>query len=103
MSKRIKLIFQGDSITDAGRDKRNYHHMGNGYPKYAAELIEDNVTADRRRLFVTHAGCDEETVEQCVSQIKQAVPFEEVIVSRAGCTISSHCGRNTLGILFMRK
>ena len=39
MSKRIKLIFQGDSITDAGRDKRNYHHMGNGYPKYAAELI----------------------------------------------------------------
>ena len=71
--------------------------------KYTAELIEDNVTADRRRLFVTHAGCDEETVEQCVSQIKQAVPFEEVIVSRAGCTISSHCGRNTLGVLFIRK
>ena len=39
MSKKIKLLFQGDSITDAGRDKRNYHHMGNGYPKYAAELI----------------------------------------------------------------
>ena len=39
MSKKIKLLFQGDSITDAGRDKRNYHHMGNGYPKYASELI----------------------------------------------------------------
>lgn len=39
MDKKIKLLFQGDSITDAGRDKRNYHHMGNGYPKYAAELI----------------------------------------------------------------
>ena len=39
MSKKITLVFQGDSITDAGRDKRNYHHMGNGYPKYAAELI----------------------------------------------------------------
>ena len=39
MEKKIKLLFQGDSITDAGRDKRNYHHMGNGYPKYAAELI----------------------------------------------------------------
>ena len=37
----MKIVFQGDSITDAGRDKRNYHHMGNGYPKYAAELIKE--------------------------------------------------------------
>ena len=35
----MKILFQGDSITDAGRDKRNYHQMGNGYPKYAAEAI----------------------------------------------------------------
>ena len=35
----MKILFQGDSITDAGRDHRNYHNMGNGYPKYAAELI----------------------------------------------------------------
>ena len=35
----MKIVFQGDSITDAGRDKRNYHHMGYGYPKYAAEQL----------------------------------------------------------------
>ena len=35
--KKIKLVFQGDSITDAGRDKRNYHDLGPGYPKFAAE------------------------------------------------------------------
>ncbi len=40
--KKIKLLFQGDSITDAGRDKRNYHDMGAGYPKYAAELLSEN-------------------------------------------------------------
>ena len=40
--KKIKIVFQGDSITDAGRDKRNYHHMGNGYPKYASTLIAEN-------------------------------------------------------------
>ncbi len=39
--KQIKLVFQGDSITDAGRDKRNYHQMGNGYPKYAAPMIAE--------------------------------------------------------------
>ena len=35
----MKILFQGDSITDAGRDKRNYHDMGNGYPKFASALI----------------------------------------------------------------
>ena len=35
----MKILFQGDSITDAGRDKRNYHDMGLGYPKYAVEHI----------------------------------------------------------------
>ena len=38
----MKILFQGDSITDAGRDKRNYHNLGNGYPKYAAELIKES-------------------------------------------------------------
>jgi lysophospholipase L1-like esterase len=36
----MRILFQGDSITDAGRDRRNYHDLGNGYPKYAAELIK---------------------------------------------------------------
>ena len=37
----MRILFQGDSITDAGRDKRNYHDMGKGYPKYASELIAE--------------------------------------------------------------
>lgn len=36
----MKLLFQGDSITDAGRDRSDPHNLGGGYPKYAAELIE---------------------------------------------------------------
>ena len=39
--KKIKIVFQGDSVTDAGRDKRNYHHMGNGYAKFASALIAE--------------------------------------------------------------
>ncbi len=38
----MKILFQGDSITDAGRDKRNFHDLGPGYPFYAAELIKEN-------------------------------------------------------------
>ena len=38
--KKIRMLFQGDSITDALRDRRNYHDMGKGYPKYASEFIK---------------------------------------------------------------
>ena len=37
--KKIRLLFQGDSITDAGRDKRNFRDLGPGYPRFAADLI----------------------------------------------------------------
>ena len=37
--KKVRIVFQGDSITDAGRDRRNYHDVGPGYPKYAVEDI----------------------------------------------------------------
>lgn len=39
--KNIKLLFQGDSITDAGRNYSDYHEMGRGYPKYAAQYIQE--------------------------------------------------------------
>ena len=36
----MRILFQGDSITDAGRDKRNYFDLGTGYAKYASEIIK---------------------------------------------------------------
>lgn len=35
----MRILFQGDSITDAGRDYRNYYDLGQGYPRYAAENL----------------------------------------------------------------
>jgi lysophospholipase L1-like esterase len=37
----MKILFQGDSITDAGRDRSDPHDLGNGYPKYASAMIAD--------------------------------------------------------------
>ncbi len=40
--KKIKIIFQGDSITDAGRNREDIHNMGKGYPYYASEYINND-------------------------------------------------------------
>lgn len=36
----MKILFQGDSITDASRDRSDIHNLGTGYPLYAAEYIK---------------------------------------------------------------
>lgn len=71
--------------------------------KYVAEQIGDGTGLDCTRVFVTHAGCDKEIVNACVEAVKSLASFREVEITRAGCTISSHCGRNTLGVLFIRE
>ncbi len=71
--------------------------------KYVADQIGDASDIELDRIFVTHAGCDEEIYQQCIDSVKELASFGEVHLTRAGCTISSHCGRNTLGVLFIRK
>lgn len=70
---------------------------------YIAEQIGDGSSIELDRVFVTHAGCDEAIVSACKEQVKSLAPFGEVFVTRAGCTVSSHCGKNTLGVLFIKK
>ena len=71
--------------------------------EYVVERLTDYSDIELDRVFVTHAGCDPEVVDEVVSLVKKTAPFKEVVVSRAGCTVSSHCGANTLGVLYFRK
>lgn len=70
---------------------------------YIKDMIGDGEDICKDRVFVTHAGCDDEICQACVQQVKEICDFGEVLLTRAGSTISSHCGRNTLGVLFIRK
>lgn len=71
--------------------------------QYIHDRLRDPDAIDRRHVFITHAGCSEEVVRMCLDEVQRTAQFEEIHVTRAGCTISSHCGRNTLGVLFLRK
>lgn len=70
--------------------------------QYITERIGDGSDIDKRHVFITHAGCDEAVVEACVEKLRSLGDFPNLHVTRAGCTVSSHCGRNTLGVLFLR-
>ena len=70
---------------------------------YALERLGDGSDIELDHVFVTHAGCDSKVVEEIVKLVKETLPFKEVYMTRAGCAVSSHCGANTLGVLFIRK
>lgn len=71
--------------------------------EYVDERLQNVDDIDTSRVFVTHAGCDEEIVNAVFEQVKAKGIFDEVLLTRAGCTVSSHCGANTLGVLFIHK
>lgn len=71
--------------------------------EYVAERLQNVEDIDTSRVFVTHAGCDPQIVDSVLQQVKDTGIFKEVFLTRAGCTVSSHCGANTLGVLFIRK
>lgn len=83
--------------------KKYRGNFENVLTEYVEARLANAENIDLERIFVTHAGCDKEIVENVANQVKKALPFKEVLITRAGATVSVHCGRNTLGILFIQK
>ncbi len=71
--------------------------------EYAAARLDNIEDVQFDRVFVTHSGCDQKIIDAVVEKVKSLAPFKEVLVTRAGCTVSTHCGPGTLGVLFIRK
>ena len=71
--------------------------------QYVEERLKGRDDIDTKRIFITHTKCDKEIVDAVRAKIKEFFDFDEVLETTAGCTITSHCGPYTLGILFIRK
>lgn len=70
---------------------------------YAKDLEPQLLQADPFCVFITHSGIDKTIEQETYDYLKSLNYFEEIFVTRAGGVISSHCGPNTLGILFYNK
>lgn len=65
------------------------------------EGMENKIRSDR--IFITHTGCSKELVDLVRARIEKHMHFDEVLETRAGSTVTSHSGPNTLGILYIEK
>ncbi len=68
---------------------------------YVKDLEADLKTADKDRVFITHSGCEQEIIDEVYAYLENLHYFDEILVTRAGGVISSHCGPGTLGVLYI--
>ena len=69
---------------------------------YCADTLKEFSSYDNSLAFVTYTTASAEAVNYADEALKNA-GFKEIYHTRAGGTIASHCGPNTLGILFLKK
>ena len=70
-------------------------------PRYIQDLKEAYPNYDKKRCFITHSSADKEIVDIAKAKVKELFDFDEVIETVAGSIITSHCGKGTLGVLFV--
>ena len=70
---------------------------------YVKGRLAGREDVDLKRIFVTHSYVPDEVVQKVIALVKELHPFTEVIETKAGCTISCHCGPACLGVLFFKK
>jgi DegV family protein with EDD domain len=70
---------------------------------YAKDLEPQLLQADPARVFITHSGINTEIEQETYEYLKSLGYFKKIHITRAGGVVSSHCGPNTLGILYYNK
>ncbi|MBR4724789.1 MAG: DegV family protein [Lachnospiraceae bacterium] len=82
-------------------DKKYRGNLESVIVTYTRELEPELVKAKTDRVFITHSGCPDEITFKVRDMLVELGCFKEVLITHAGCVVSSHCGPGTLGVLFI--
>ena len=97
---RPSIVVRDGKMHPGEKYRGRYEHY---LKHYIADVLADDSTIDFRRVFITHSPSEEGLVRFAVDTVKSYGLFREVLETMTGCTVCTHCGPDTLGILFMRK
>jgi len=101
MLKLHPRIFVENGKMDAGKKYRGkYSEI---VLHYAKDMEADILNSRKDRVFITHSGIDESVIDSVREYLESLNYFDEVLITRAGSVVSSHCGYGTLGVLFISK
>ena len=73
------------------------------YKQYITDRLKGRDDIDTKRIFITDSGIDESIRQELHELVASLQPFEEILHTQAGCTVSQHCGPGCMGILYYHK
>jgi DegV family protein with EDD domain len=82
-------------------EKKYRGHSHKFIMDYVKDMEPELLSARKDRVFITHSGCDKEIVDAVRDYLLSLNHFDEILETRAGSVVSSHCGPGTLGVLFI--
>lgn len=71
--------------------------------QYVKDKLDNRESIVSERIFVIHTAINTEIIKPIIDAISQEEIFNNIYETNVGCTVSSHCGPNTLGILYIQK
>lgn len=97
---RPSIVVRDGKMHPGEKYRGRYEHY---LKHYIRDIMEHDSDIDFKRVFITHSPSEEGLVRYAVDMVKSYGLFREVLETMAGCTVCTHCGPDTLGLLFMRK
>ena len=94
---RPQIIVKDGKMISGKKYRGNFNHVVNNY---CQDVLEEFSTPDLSHAFVTYTTASQEIIDIACGYLKDR-GFKNVHVTRAGGTITSHCGENCLGILYL--
>ena len=71
--------------------------------QYIGDELADLEAIRPNRVFITHSGVTDSVLQAAKQEVEKRHYFKEILITHAGCTVCSHCGPGTLGVLYVMK
>lgn len=97
LSIRPEIILKDGSMVS---NRKYMGKMEKVVSSYCKDVLKENSNPNKKYAFVTYSTATEEMINNAKQALTNA-GFETIYETKAGATITSHCGENTLGILFL--
>lgn len=71
--------------------------------RYVRSQLKKGVGIKKDRLFITYSTLPIKLIMKIKEQANRCCPFDEILETKTSATITSNCGANTVGVLFIRE
>lgn len=92
-----QIVVKNGKMISGKKYRGNYAHI---VKNYCADVLNEFDNPDLTQAFLTYTTADQAVLDTALNALKER-GFKNIYVTRAGGTITSHCGEDCLGILYI--